>query len=91
MALAARHAIPAVYGQPVLTAAGGLLAYQPNQPAVYRMKGVYAGKILNGAKPADVPVGQPTRFDLAINLKAAKALGLTVPPLLLAQAGEGIE
>jgi putative ABC transport system substrate-binding protein len=91
VALAARHAVPAVYGQRTFATAGGLLAYQPNQPAVYRIKGVYAGKILSGVQPADLPVQQPTAFDLAINLKTAKTLGLTVPPYLLAQADEIIE
>jgi len=90
-ALAAQHALPAIYSLREHAAAGGLISYGANLIEAYRLLGGFAGRVLRGGKPAEMPVEQPTKYDLTINLKAAQALGLEIPPLVHARADEVIE
>ena len=89
--MAARHKLPAVYPFGYFASAGGLISYGPNQLDEYHRAAAYVDRILKGEKPANLPVQAPTKYELAINLKTAKALGLDVPPTLLARADEVIE
>jgi putative ABC transport system substrate-binding protein len=83
--------LPAIYGQPEFVEAGGLMSYAPSYPDLFRRAATYVDKILKGAKPADLPVEQPTKFEFIINLKAAKQIGLTIPPNVLARADKVIK
>jgi putative ABC transport system substrate-binding protein len=91
LAFIANRRLPAIYGHRDYAEAGGLMSYSANLFEVWRRAGDFVDKILKGAKPADLPIEQPTKFELIINMKAANALGLTIPPLLLARADEVIE
>jgi putative ABC transport system substrate-binding protein len=91
VAISARHRLPAVYPEVEFVEAGGLMAYGPNVPDNFRRAAGYVDKVLKGVKPGDLPIEQPAKFDFAINLKAAKALGLTIPPSLLLRADQVIE
>jgi putative ABC transport system substrate-binding protein len=89
--LAGRHGLPSIWESSGYVRDGGLLSYGPSFPDMYRRSAGYVAKILSGAKPSDLPVQQPVKFELAVNLRSAKALGLEIPPTLLARADEVIE
>ena len=91
VALAARHKVPVMWEWPEFTDVGGLISYSAVRSDALLQVGIYVGRILNGAKPADLPVIQSTRFEMTINLKTAKTLGLTIPPSLLARADQVVE
>jgi putative ABC transport system substrate-binding protein len=89
--LTVRHAMPAIYQDRSFPAAGGLMSYGSDVLESYRLVGTYTGRVLKGESPAELPVAQPTKFDLVINLKTAKVLGISVPPAVIARANEVIE
>jgi putative tryptophan/tyrosine transport system substrate-binding protein len=91
VALAAMHRLPAIYASKEFVEAGGLVAYGPSYPDLYRRAAAYVDKVLKGEKPANLPVEQPIKFELTINLRAAKALGLTIPVSLLGRADDLID
>ena len=89
--LSLKHGLPTIFQTHTFTAAGGLISYGTNFPELYRLVGGYTGRVLKGERPTDLPVQQPTKFELIINLRTARSLGLDVPPMLLARANEVIE